>query len=121
VTDEGVAITRRSAAGGVVVAEVRGEIDLTSAYALEEALTAAAAESGDDGGAAPRVVVDLAEVTFMDSSGLNALLRTHRAVQARGGTLALAGAQQTVARLLEMTGLEEVIPVFPGVDEAIEA
>ena len=52
-----------------------------------------------------RVVVDLADVTFMDSTGLNALVRLHRRVAAVGGALAVTRPSPRVARLLDLTGL----------------
>jgi anti-anti-sigma factor len=96
--------------GGVVLT-VTGEIDVTTIGALAEALDHAA-------DAAPVVVADLTGVTFMDSTGLSTMLRAHHDLVARGGRLALVGAQPSVQRVLDLTGVDTVIPLYPAVDHA---
>lgn len=59
---------------------------------------------------APSVVVNLADVTFMDSSGLRTLVRAANEAKATGGSLVLARASGAVVRLLEVTGLVEHLP-----------
>ncbi|MEV4798457.1 STAS domain-containing protein [Nonomuraea sp. NPDC049421] len=54
----------------------------------------------------PFVVVDLHEVDFCDSSGLNALIWAANTVEAAGGRLRLSGLQPRVSRLMRMTGLD---------------
>jgi len=62
---------------------------------------------------APVVVADLSAVTFLDSTGISTLLRAHNALTAQGGWLALTGADQTVLRVLDLTGVDTVIPTNP--------
>lgn len=80
---------------------VRGEVDIatTPAFdaAVETALRAGAAE----------LVMDVAEVTFMGSSGLAGLLRAQRLMREGGGRLVLAQPSRAVTELLEMTKLLE--------------
>jgi anti-sigma B factor antagonist len=82
-----------------VVIRVRGEIDLTTAQELTGPI--------DEAISARRhvVVVDLSEVTFMDSSGLTALVRCSRHADARGSTLVVRDPQPAVRRVLEISGL----------------
>lgn len=54
---------------------------------------------------APLVVVDLGEVTFLDSSGVHALVTAYRAAQDRGGRLSIVGANGMVAHVLDITGV----------------
>jgi anti-sigma B factor antagonist len=56
-------------------------------------------------GAAPSVVVDLGRLTFLDSSGVHALVTAHRAAVERGGWLSVANAGGMVAHVLEITGV----------------
>ena len=56
------------------------------------------------------LIVDLEDVTFLDSSGLHALLRAREA-----GPLELRGARPIVARCLELTGVDRVLAPTPGV------
>jgi anti-anti-sigma factor len=80
-----------------------GEIDVLTAGAIEDAARAAL----DDG--APLLDIDLAEVTFMDSQGLNALMQAHRAMAAAGATLRVVNVPRRVQRTFVMTGLDRVL------------
>ena len=90
--------TRHDGARTFVV--VDGEVDMASAPQLERALLAIA--DGD-------VVVDLAAVAFLDSSGIATLVRAHRTVAGRGDQLTTTGEQALVRHALEVTGLFEVL------------
>jgi anti-sigma B factor antagonist len=77
----------------------RGEIDLTSAEAFGQALADAVA-------AGPRELrIDLSAVTFMDSSGLNELVRANRGDL----QLVVVGASDAVTRVIRLVGLDSVI------------
>lgn len=78
---------------------LRGELDVESAPRVRAEL-AAAIESG-----ATAVMVDLRNVTFLDSSGLSALVECGQALSARGGSLYLEGASGAVRQVLEITAL----------------
>jgi anti-sigma B factor antagonist len=80
-----------------------GELDIASAPMLE----AAVAEVPDSGTRA--LVLDLSEVTFMDSSGLKALLATYRRCQEHEREFSVAGASDRVRRVLDMTGVSRAI------------
>jgi anti-sigma B factor antagonist len=56
------------------------------------------------------LIVDLGEVTFLDSSGLSALVRLRRAAEARGSQVLLRDVPQRVTVLLELSGLAEYFP-----------
>jgi anti-anti-sigma factor len=102
---------QQTADGGVVVT-VTGEIDVSTTGLLADALARAA-------DTAAVVVADLTAVTFLDSTGLSTLLRAHNALTARGGRLALTGAKPAVLRVLELTGVDTVIPLYPTVAQAL--
>ncbi len=74
---------------------LRGELDVANAEEVRQALTAA---SGS-------VVVDLSELSFIDSSGLTALIHARDDVCARGGRFVMRGANGSVRRVFEITGL----------------
>ena len=65
------------------------------------------------------MVADLAGVGFMASQGLRVLLAVNQRLEAAGGSLVVACVQPVVARMLSLTGLDEVIPVAGGVAEAL--
>src|SRR5262245_34488622 len=84
-----------------------GDCDLASRDACTEALISAVE-------AAPTVVVDLAAVTFLDSSGVHALVTAHHAALERGGRLSVVGAAGTVAQVLEITGVGGLLDPHHG-------
>jgi anti-sigma B factor antagonist len=95
-----------------VVAELRGELDFNSAPALEEGLLAILAQRGT------RIILDLSDLAFMDAAGLRVILATGRRAALLGGTLSLAAPQQIVARILQVTDLDQRFAIFPTVQEA---
>ncbi len=86
-----------------------GDLDLCSAPLLEENL-AALRESG-----CRDVTIDISDLEFCDCSGLNVLLKAHAALQREGGGLTLAGITGPVQRILELTGMADVL----GVDDIV--
>jgi anti-anti-sigma factor len=86
------------------VLHVSGEIDLQVADELREAGLAAAAADG--------VAIDLSQVSFIDSSGLAALIEINNATQDAGQQLTLVNPSRTVRRILEITGLNSAFAVI---------
>ncbi|MFH9347680.1 STAS domain-containing protein [Kitasatospora sp. NPDC017646] len=89
----------------VRVVTVTGELDHDSAHVLRAAL----AQPLHDG--VRRIVVDLAELRFCDSTGLNILLRARLDADAAGRTLEISRPRPIVARLFEVTGTDTVLRV----------
>src|SRR5262245_26537700 len=87
---------------GVVCVVPSGELDLVTAPALRAALEDAAA-SGPR-----RIVVTLGEVTFLDSTGLGAIVHGLRHAADRGIELTLTGASPGIRRILGVTGLDDL-------------
>jgi anti-sigma B factor antagonist len=83
------------------VVALEGEIDLAAAPEAERRIAEAEARKP------ALLVVDLREVTFMDSSGLRVLLTAHRRAEQAGRGFALVKGGQAVGRLLEVTGLSD--------------
>jgi len=100
---------------GVTVVGVAGELDVFSVGALRESLD----EVVIDAAGATNLVVDLTGLTFMDSSGLGALVRTQKKVRVLRGTFGVVCCEGPVLRLLTLTGLTHVLRVSETVDAAI--
>ena len=99
-----------SPAGQVRVA-LSGEIDLSTVGDLESELR----ETVE---AAPELLVlDLREVTFLDSSGLRLLLRLHGRQTERGDRLVIVQGARRVARVLELTGADQRLEVVADPSE----
>lgn len=80
------------------VVAMRGEFDLVTAEVLESAVATLV-------GSRP-IVLDMSEVTFIDSSGLKPLIRAH----ARGASIAVRSASPAVEAVFSLTGLGDVFP-----------
>ncbi|OQR63493.1 anti-anti-sigma factor [Streptomyces maremycinicus] len=100
-------------ADGVLVVSVRGEIDHEGKAVLSQAL-----EAGG-GAPPPRIVLDLGEVTFMDSAGINVLVSAHQTVSAAGGWLRIAAAREPVLHVLQLVGIDAVITCHPTLEQAL--
>ncbi|MEV5955217.1 STAS domain-containing protein [Streptomyces sp. NPDC051987] len=107
----------RAEVDGIVVLGLRGEIDHQSVRALTREMPPVDPATGTGS----RVVVDLSGVTFMDSSGVNALVAAHHTTRAAQGWLRLAGAHGAVLRTMQLVGLDSVTPCHPTVEEALAA
>lgn len=88
-----------------------GEIDFTSAGPLQATLSSLILPGGGT------VVADLTGITFIDSSGLGALVQAHRTATERETRLVVV-ASQPVARLLTVTGLDTVLETYDRLEEA---
>src|SRR6266436_1053541 len=66
-----------------------------------------------------QLVVDLSRVTYIDSAGLAAFIEGMQKVEAYGGKFALAGLQETVRSIFEISRLDQVFQIFPDVDTAM--
>lgn len=66
-----------------------------------------------------KLILDLAGVSFMDSSGLSVLISAYKAVQAKGGDLVLLNLTPMVQSLIELTRLQQVFEIFTDKAAAI--
>jgi anti-sigma B factor antagonist len=101
-----------TAQGGVfTVVSVFGEIDMASEPVLRDALEPLLRRSN------PQIVLDLSHVDFCDSTGVSLLVASRRRLGTRGRLL-LAGAQPHMERLLQITGLDQLFPMYATVADA---
>ncbi|MBT8202350.1 MAG: STAS domain-containing protein [Acidimicrobiia bacterium] len=91
------------------IVTVVGEIDLASAPNLESTLA-------DRIGSGVKLIVDLDRVTFIDSTGLRVLISSHREVENHGGSFAVVPGSGPVARLLDLTGVDQQMPIHNSVE-----
>jgi len=87
---------------GVAIATVRGEIDIDTVGALSEHLGHLAGKNPQ------RLVIDLAGVSFIDSSGLGGFVRIRKALPP-GCPVVIRSPQRRVRQLFRITGLDSVI------------
>ncbi|MCZ0982197.1 STAS domain-containing protein [Streptomyces diastatochromogenes] len=101
--------------GRTAVLTVAGELDMETAGRLQELLTE------QFGQGRRRLVLDLSALDFMDSSGLNVLIRAVNRARESDGDLYLAAPTPAVRRILEITGVMTTIPPHDAVADALAA
>ncbi len=90
-----------------------GELDAYTVGTFREALAQVSS--------AKRLLIDLSDVPFMDSSGLGALIGGIRRAGESDGEVAVACSRPTLTRLLHTTGFDRIVPVTETLEGAIEA
>lgn len=98
---------------GITVIKVAGELDGTGNQELDSFIKRAR-RSPDD-----LLVFDLADLEFLDSSGVRALLDAYTTAVEHGANVHLAALRGEPAQLLSVTGLDAVLPVYASVAEAL--
>jgi anti-sigma B factor antagonist len=97
---------------GVVIAEVTGDIDVSTVSGLRERLLGLA-DSGQP------LIVDLNGVSFIDSTGLGVLVAAARRADTQGGSLHAVCSRAPTRKLLWLTGVDRRIPLTDTVDETL--
>jgi anti-anti-sigma factor len=98
---------------GSFVVAVAGELDLASAASLSQEVAGLPVRRGHV------VVIDASGLSFVDSSGLNAIVVAARNVGTRDASLVVAGARAHIARLFDVVRLEDSVRLAPSVDAAL--
>jgi anti-sigma B factor antagonist len=97
------------------VLPLTGEIDLHVSPAVTASLNAIIDKKPE------RLVVDLSDVTYIDSAGLAALIAAMQRVEGYGGKFLLAGLHHTILDLFESVRLDQVFQIFPDAAAALAA
>lgn len=97
------------------VVPLEGEIDLHVSPQIGARLAAMIKEKP------PKLVVDLSQVTYIDSSGLAVLIEAMQNVGSYGGSFALTGLQEGVRPIFEIARLDQVFRIFPNTAAALAA
>lgn len=90
------------------VVDLEGEVDIHTSRRFEEAL------SQSIGTGAAHVIIDFAKVTFIDSTALGVVVGGVKGVTARGGTLDIVCPDGNIKRILEATGMDRILGVYPS-------
>jgi anti-sigma B factor antagonist len=99
---------------GSVVIVIQGDLDIVTSRQLDQYLSRARREHR-------HIILDLADVNFMDTSSLAVIVDHWKKATAAGGTLVLAGARYRYTKTLWITGLAHRLPLYDTVEEAAKA
>ncbi|HOM01646.1 MAG TPA: anti-sigma F factor antagonist [Acetivibrio sp.] len=100
--------------GNTLVATLNGELDHHTAEYIRQKLDAEMLKSTTQ-----NMVLDFSKVTFMDSSGIGVVMGRYKNIQKLNGKMALAGVNDKIKRIFEMSGLMKLISAYDSIDEAI--
>jgi anti-sigma B factor antagonist len=105
--------TEESIDGSTQLVAVHGDVDLKTARSFREALDEAATDAKE------KLIVDLSEVPFIDSSGLAALIGAHKAIRPTRRVVVIS--PLNIRRIFEVTRLDSVVTVVDSLAEALVA
>jgi anti-sigma B factor antagonist len=97
------------------VLELTGELDFHTAPQVRAALQSVTLHPGQ------QLVIDLAQVTFCDSSGIASLVAARNHAESAQAGIALAAVPEEVARIFRIIGLDQIFPTYPTAEEAAAA
>ena len=98
--------------GGIRLIKLIGALDMTGTYSIEVEFVRQC--DGDN----VQVIVDLSKVNYLSSIGIPMLINTAKAVAGRGGKLALLNPQQNVSDVLDIVGIQQIIPIYTDLETA---
>lgn len=111
--EQGSCVKQIKKTGNDIVVELTGAVDLHHTPDLHKTLIGACDERP------PRLVVDLGEVSYMDSSGIGTLVEVLRRVNAYKGQLLLSGPNERVRGVFEITRLDKFFRIYSNQSEAL--
>jgi anti-anti-sigma factor len=97
-----------------VVLALSGKLDATTAKTFEDKIL------GVIGSGAQRVVVDLAQLEYVSSSGLRVFLVAAKRLQATNGKISLCGLQDHIRQVLDLAGFSSILSIYGSRAEAVK-
>jgi anti-sigma B factor antagonist len=104
----------KTAPNGMRLLHISGELDLGTIGTLQAAVDERIASG-------TRILLDLEGLRFCDSTGLGAIIKLHRRLDDLAGVLVLCAPGQRVLDVLSISGVDQVINVYPSVAAAVKA
>ncbi len=100
----------------LLLVRLRGELDIHTADDVRHMLQAELEK-----GTTVHLLLNLRDLTFMDSSGLGVILGRYRSLQQTGGQLFISDVPDSVRRLLELSGIHKLARIYTTEEEALQA
>lgn len=97
-----------------IIILISGEIDHHTSKELRRQTESALAEMGGK-----NIIFGFEKVTFMDSSGIGMMIGRYKQLQALGGRIAIACANEKILEIIRLSGLTKLLPTFDSLDEAL--
>lgn len=98
-----------------LVVEIRGELDLLTAETFRNLV-----EKDLTRNKSLNLILDMEEVTFIDSSGLGVILGRYRRIREQGGKMAITAVKPHVFRILELAGIIRIVNLYENTEQALK-
>ena len=102
--------------GTTLIAGISGEMDHHSAEYFKQKIDGEMVKS-----TTKNIIFDFSKVSFMDSSGIGAILGRYKNLQNLKGKAAIVNANTQIIRIFEMSGLLKLIPIYDNIDNAVSS
>lgn len=99
---------------GIPVVRVAGEVDIVTSAELKSAINKVVNTGAKD------LIIDLSNVSYMDSSGFGVLLSIMKRLRPLGGSITLVGCCEMTERMIRLTRLDTIFGLFPTLEDAVE-
>lgn len=66
----------------------------------------------------PNFIIDLSDVTFMDSSAIGVIIGRYKLIQSLGRNISIISSNRTVGKILDMSGIKKIIPLWSSIEQA---
>ncbi len=101
--------------GDLTILELSGEIDVSESPKLRDMLLNLLEENSG------RLLVNMADIVYIDSAGLSVLIAANRRAKTMGGSFGLSNPQKSVEQVFKLTRMDKVFQIYPTVKEAVTA
>lgn len=98
---------------GVLICTLAGELDHHSAKEVKDLIETVIKNRG-----VKNLIFDFSALKFMDSSGIGVIIGRYKLISALGGQVAIVSKNRVIDRLLNMSGIHKLIPVFSKLEDA---
>ena len=99
-----------------LIMKVNGEIDHSYAILISNEADRKIIDSSK-----MNFIIDLSEVSFMDSSAIGVIIGRYKLIQSLGRSISIVSSNQTAGKILDMSGIKKIIPLWASLNEAEEA
>jgi stage II sporulation protein AA (anti-sigma F factor antagonist) len=100
---------------GIFIVRIEGELDLSSVNEFRQVV-----DEVLDKHISKYLLMNLADLTFIDSSGLGVILGRYKKVNLLGGKILVTNVKPQIVRIFELSGLHKILTVYPTENEALE-
>ena len=97
-----------------LIIQIAGEIDHHTSTELRRQTESALEQMGGR-----NIIFGFQEVTFMDSSGIGVMIGRYKQIRSLGGRIAIACPNEKIEEIIRLSGLSQILPSFPTLQEAI--